>query len=146
MLEAVPLFKGTSAVFLHSLALVLEPDVFTAGDVIVSKGERGREMYFVARGDVEILAEDGGVVQTLGVGSFFGETSLLLSTPRTASVRAKTQCDVYVLSKAELLKVLRDHPKVARTLLETSRARYGAGAPFDSEVVRFLDANPPQGE
>ena len=146
VLEAVPLFKGTSAVFLHSLALVLEPDVFAAGDVIVTKGERGREMYFVARGEVEIIADDGSVVQSLGIGSFFGETSLLLSTPRTASVRARTQCDVYVLSKAELLKVLRDHPRVARTLLDTSRARYGAAAPFDSEVVRFLDANPPQEE
>ena len=58
VLEKVPLFAGCSAVFLHGLALVLKPAVYAAGDTIVTKGEPGSEMYFVARGEVEVV--DGG--------------------------------------------------------------------------------------
>ena len=58
VLEKVPLFAGCSAVFLHGLALVLKPAVFAAGDTIVAKGEPGSEMYFVARGEVEVVDGD----------------------------------------------------------------------------------------
>src|SRR5262249_18355197 len=111
VLEKVPIFQGTSAGFLHQLALAREPAVYGPGD------ERGGEMYVVARGEVDVM--DGEhVVATLGEGSFFGEVSLLTDAPRTADVRAKTICDLYVLQKEEFLAVLDDHPRFARTIVE----------------------------
>jgi CRP-like cAMP-binding protein len=82
-------------------------------------------MYFIARGEVEVLDEGGRVLNVLGAGHFFGETSLLLSAPRTASVRATTQCDVYILDKTEFGRVLKEHPEIAQTIRETSEARHG---------------------
>jgi glucose-6-phosphate 1-dehydrogenase len=142
VLEKVPLFACCSAVFLHELALVLKPAVFADGDTIVEKGKPGSEMYFVARGEVEIVDGDK-IITTLGAGSFFGEKSLLLSEARSASVRARTQCDLYVLEKPDFMKVLREHPGFARSILEAYRQRYGlvldAAQAFDSVLAGYLD-------
>jgi len=137
VLEQVPLFQGASPVFLHSLALMLKPMVFAPGDLVVRKGDPGREMYFVARGEVEIVDGDGKVIDTQGAGSFFGEKSLLLSEPRSASVRAKTQTDLYVLDRSDFARVARDYPSITRTLIEMSKTRYH----LDINVDELL--NPP---
>jgi CRP-like cAMP-binding protein len=98
-------------------------------------------MYFVARGEVEAVDEDR-FLGRLGPGDFFGELSLLLSAPRAASVHAKTQCDLYVLEKPDFLRVLRDHPTFATSILEASRERYrlalDAEQCFDDVLARFV--------
>jgi glucose-6-phosphate 1-dehydrogenase len=124
VLEKVPLFAGASAVFLQSVALVLKPDTYEPGSNVVTLGDAGNEMYFIARGETEVLGPDGAVMAKLGTGDFFGEASLLLSQPRNATVRAKTACDVYVLEKADFLRVLKDHPRIARSILEIAKTRY----------------------
>ena len=123
VLERVPLFQDTSSVFLKGLALALKPVVYAAGEWIVRAGEAGNEMYFVALGEVEVRDEDR-VLSALGEGEFFGELSLLLSEPRVASVRARTVCNLFVLAKPDLLRVLRDHPSFARSILESCARRY----------------------
>jgi glucose-6-phosphate 1-dehydrogenase len=123
VLARVPLFKDTGGVFLKDLALTLRAVVHAAGEWIVRQGEVGSDMYFLALGEVEVL--DGDVlIATLGEGDFFGELSLLLSEPRAASVRAKTACNLFVLSKPDLLRVLRDHPDFAHAILEAGARRY----------------------
>jgi glucose-6-phosphate 1-dehydrogenase len=140
VLETVPLFEKASPVVLHRLALLLEPHVFAQGDMIIRKGDPGSEMFFIARGEVDVLGDGGHLLNTLGTGGFFGETSLLLSEPRTASIRAKTQCDLYRLGRDDFIKVMKDHPDIARSIVEVSKARYGLEHPqaFDSELIRSL--------
>ncbi|MBS1118501.1 MAG: glucose-6-phosphate dehydrogenase [Deltaproteobacteria bacterium] len=131
VLEQVPLFQGASPVFLHSLALMLKPVVFAPGDFVVREGEPGREMYFVARGDVEITDRAGKILNTLSAGSFFGEMSLLLAEVRSATVRAKSQADLYVLDRTDFAKVAKDHPNLTRSIIEISKTRYGLTIELD---------------
>lgn len=49
----------------------------------------------------------------------------MLARPRTATVRAVTQCDMFVLARDELEKVLAEHPRFAEQLHATARERYG---------------------
>jgi len=123
VLDKVPLFHGTSASFQHGLALLLKPQMRAAGDQIVGQGEPGHEMYFLARGEVEV-SEGARLLRTLGAGSFFGERSLLLREPRSASVLAHTDYDLFVLDKSDFLKALREQPKVARRVLDQARRQY----------------------
>jgi glucose-6-phosphate 1-dehydrogenase len=142
VLERVPLFQETSSVFLHGLAMVLKPIVYAAGDFVVKKGDPGSEMYFIARGEVDVVDQAGKVVRVLGEGNFFGETSLITSEPRSANVRAKTQCDLFVLEKTDFVKVLKAHPKFARSVLDTCRRRYNlspeAEKALTAQIVRHL--------
>ena len=97
--------------FLASLIMALKPVVFQPGDLVIRKGEIGRELYLISRGEVEVIDGSGNVVATLGEGNFFGEISLLTSAPRNATVRAKSYCDFFVLDKSEFTRVLRDRPQ-----------------------------------
>jgi glucose-6-phosphate 1-dehydrogenase len=142
VLEKVPLFAQSSPVLLRGMALVLRPAVFAAGEEIVRQGEPGSEMYILARGEVKV--RDGArVLATLGPGGVFGERSLLLSEPRSATVVAKTQVDAYVLGKTEFLRVLREHPRFARSMLDVARERLGGDdaseRTLDSLLARFVD-------
>src|SRR5579864_554022 len=127
-LEKVPLFAGADTVLLSSLIMALKPVVFQPGDLAIRKGEIGREMYLISRGEVEVIDGAGKVVATLGEGNFFGEISLLTSASRNATVRAKTYCDLFVLDKSDFTRVLRDRPQFLKSMMETAQARYNVSA------------------
>jgi glucose-6-phosphate 1-dehydrogenase len=124
VLEQVPLFQECDSVFLHSLAMMLRPIVYSPGEYIIRKGDMGREMYFICRGQVEVLDGAGKLLNTLDEGNFFGETSLLLSQPRTASIRAATSCNLFVLDKSDFQRILKDHSQFAHSIREIARTRY----------------------
>jgi glucose-6-phosphate 1-dehydrogenase len=126
VLEKVPLFQGGGPVFLQNLAMMLKPVVHNAGDFIIKKGDMGSEMYFICRGQVEVLDGGGKVLSTLYDGDFFGELSLLLSQVRSASIRALKVCDLFVLDKADFKRVLDQHPQFAASLREMAKSRYPA--------------------
>ena len=44
-------------------------------------------MFYILSGSVRISGE-GGLIRTMGPGEYFGEMSMLLSAPRTATVTA----------------------------------------------------------
>ena len=123
-LEKIPLFQGADAVLLSSLIMALKPFVFQPGEVIIKKGELGRALYIISRGEVEVVSDEGDVVATLGEGHYFGEISLLLSEPRTATVRASQYCDLFLLDKSDFTRVLRDRPQFLKTIMETATTRY----------------------
>ena len=123
ILARIPLFKGADEVCLHNLAMMLKPVVRAAGEAIISAGEVGKEMFIISRGEVEIINLAGEVVACLGEGAHFGEMSLLLSQPRSATIRTTSECNFFVLSKFDLDHVLHDHPHFAASLREMAMQR-----------------------
>ena len=127
-LARVPLFEGADPVLLASLIMALKPVVFQPGDEVVRRGEIGRELYLISRGEVDVTDATGAVLATLGEGNFFGEISLLTSAPRNATVRAKSHCDLFVLEKSDFARVLRDRPHFLKTIMEIAQGRYNVSA------------------
>ena len=125
VLQKAPLFKGGDLLFLSQVTLALRAQQAAPGETVIQKGAIGREMYLIARGEVEVLDDAGRVVRTLKDGDFFGEVALLRSTPRTATVRARTGCDLFVLDKADFDRILREHPQFAEGVAAAARQRYG---------------------
>ncbi len=124
VLAKVPLFRGSPPVLLHKLALMLKPVAYPADAWVLRQGDAGQEMYFVARGEVEVLDGSGKQLARLGEGDFFGELSLLRSEPRSASIRTTTPCDLFVLEKHDFDEATRNHPEFAGALHEAARSRY----------------------
>src|SRR5205807_4698785 len=110
--------------FLTQVSMALRPRAVSPGDVIIKKGDPGSEMYLICRGEVEVLDGKGQVQATLREGDCVGEVALLLSEPRTATVRAKTLCDLFVLDKASFSRILRDHPQFAEKIRHIAQERY----------------------
>jgi glucose-6-phosphate 1-dehydrogenase len=121
VLNQVPLFRGSKPVFLQNLAMMLKPVAYRAGDYIIRQGEVGREMYFISRGSTVVLDAAGKQLRTLGEGEFLGELSLLRSEPRSASVRAASPCDLFVLEQRDFNDILKSHPEFAASLHEAAR-------------------------
>jgi CRP-like cAMP-binding protein len=126
VLSKVPLFEATKPVFLQNLSMMLKPKSCLPGDFIIRMGDTGREMYFISRGQVEILDGDGKRLNTLADGDFFGELSLLRSQRRMASVRALSPCDLFVLDQQDFQGVLRNYSEFAGSLHEAALSRYQA--------------------
>jgi CRP-like cAMP-binding protein len=70
-------------------------------------------------------AEEHAMTQLIE-GSYFGEISLLQVAHRPMSVRAVTDCHMLMLSRADLLDVLRQYPGVGRELRNFAARRYQA--------------------
>ena len=108
----MPLFRPLSPGTLDELASSLIPVSATAGTEIVRKGEHGDRFYVVASGEVDVVGL-GEEVATLGPGDHFGEIALLRDVPRTATVRAKTDVELYALERDEFLSAVTGHPESA---------------------------------
>ncbi len=125
----MPVLKGAGEELLRDIVSKLDPVVFLPGDIIVRKGETGREMYFISRGTVDVVSGDMSTVYaTLTEGQFFGEIALLLSTERTATIRANDYCDLYRLDQETFGSVLERYPEFAasiRSMAEHRRRELG---------------------
>ncbi len=124
VLERLPLFSGANALLLNAIIMALRPETAVAGEVIINKGDPGKEMYLICRGRVEVIDGNGQAMEQLKDGDFFGEISLLISTARTATVRAMMQSDLFVLEKSDFSRILRDYPHFAEAVMKTALDRY----------------------
>jgi glucose-6-phosphate 1-dehydrogenase len=134
VLKKVSIFASGDPLFLSQVSLALRPMQVAAGEQIIRKGDMGREMYLLARGEVEVLDDSGAVVKTLKDGDVFGEIAILLSRPRTASVRAKTSCDLFVLDKSDFRRILRDHQQFAQGVAKVAQERFNLDVTVQSLI------------
>jgi glucose-6-phosphate 1-dehydrogenase len=124
ILHKVAIFKDGDPLFLSQVIMALRPQVADPGEMIVRKGDVGREMYVIVRGEVEALDEAGKVIGTLGDGAAFGELALLMNRPRNATVRAKTVCNLMALDRSAFTRILHDHPQFAQSVLKTAKQHH----------------------
>ena len=91
------------------------------GEVIIRKGEKGREMFFLASGAVEVELASGP--RRLGSGDFFGELALLTQAPRAADVVALGFCEMLVMTAGDFASLLDRNPDLKAQVTETARVR-----------------------
>ncbi len=119
-LEGLP--SEAAAAFLSRLARVeREP-----GDVLVTEGEKGNAMFLLVRGTASVFVKDkagqSAKVAQLKPGDYFGEVGALTGLRRIATVTAATRCELLVIEKPILDKLLASRPQL-RELLEESLER-----------------------
>ncbi|MGA8147320.1 MAG: glucose-6-phosphate dehydrogenase [Gallionellaceae bacterium] len=124
VLERSLLFHGADALLLNSAIMALRTDTAAEGEIIIQEGDLAEEMYLICHGEVEVLDDKGQVIRTLMDGDFFGEIGLLISAPRTATVRAKMPSDLFVLEKADFSRILHHHPQFIETMVNVAKERY----------------------
>ena len=134
VLKQSPLFRDGDAVFLEQVIMALTPIQVAAGDVLIAKGDIGREMYLIEQGEVEVLDAAGGVIRVLSDGDVFGEVGVLLSKARNATCRAKIPTDLYVLAKADFSRILRDNPVFAETIQKVAKERFRVDVETESLI------------
>jgi CRP/FNR family cyclic AMP-dependent transcriptional regulator len=127
LLARVPLFAGLSKKDLRVVAKLATGLHLKAGSELTHQGASGHEFIIVLGGTVDVLI-DGEVVATCGAGDFFGEMALFEDGKRVATVVAKTDVDVEVISRREFSALLIDYPQIGDTLRAAMEKRVTVNA------------------
>jgi signal transduction histidine kinase len=127
-LKQVELFGELSDEDLARIGREVSEVALESGQVLFEERDRGDQAYLVMTGTLEVLKATEGrevLVAVRGAGSIIGEMALLLETPRTASVRARTDARLLSISKATLDRLLESSPSAARAMIRTLLERMG---------------------
>ena len=136
LLRGMDVFALLPAPALEGLAHALEPLAVSAGDDVVVEGDEGDRFYVVADGTLEVRSS-GAPVARLGRGDGFGEIALLRDVPRTATVTALTDANLYALGRDAFLVAVTRHTPTRGALHELADARLAelaVGRPGADEV------------
>jgi hypothetical protein len=108
LLRDIPIFSPLSPPVVEQLASRLTSVQARAGEEIIRRGDHGDRFYIVGSGEVEVLL-DGEPPRREGPGSYFGEIALLRDVPRTATVRAATDVELFALDRDDFLPAVTGH-------------------------------------
>jgi len=93
----------------------------SAGEIIIHQGATDTEVYSMVSGRAEVLVNEKKVGE-VGENEVFGEMSRLTGKPRSATVRAKTDCDIMVFGGDDFNSLAESNPAalmdIARNLSE----------------------------
>lgn len=116
VLGYVPLFRGLTKRQLKHLASLCEVAEYMADAAIVREGTPGDAFYVVLKGQAKITANKR-FIRRVVPGDHFGEIAAIDGGERSASVISETPMTLAVMSRASLLKALRDDPDLAYHLM-----------------------------
>jgi len=114
-----PLFAAFTKEEFGAIVDKLEPLQFMSGERMIAEGDEGNAMYLISRGSGRVVKEIDGrevVLDELGEGEFFGEMSLLVGGPRSASVFATADTEVLQLKSSDLFEVIKQYPRIEGVL------------------------------
>lgn len=129
-ISAAPIFQHLRKSSMESVAKSAKVQRFKAGDVLVKEGTDATAFFVIVNGEAEVIKgmdrDDAVVLGKLGPLDFFGEMALLDGFPRSASVRALTNCECLVLVRWDFLGLIRSNPQVALDVLPVLSRRLRA--------------------
>ncbi|MEX0789743.1 MAG: cyclic nucleotide-binding domain-containing protein, partial [Actinomycetota bacterium] len=113
--HAIPLFADLDPAAREKIVQIAGELEAFAGQVLIQPKTAGSGMFVVEEGTV-VVERDGREIE-LGPGQFFGELALLIDTPRTARVRARTDARLLAISREEFGELLEAEPRIALGML-----------------------------
>ncbi len=119
-LRELPVFSGLGSAPLSELLAHGGWITAPPGQELITQGEEADAFYAIRSGQVDV-SRDGDHVATLGPGSYFGEIALLRSSPRTATIVARTPLRAFRLDREGFDRVIAD--AFRRGTLKTAAGR-----------------------
>ncbi|MEO6742345.1 MAG: mechanosensitive ion channel family protein [Chthoniobacteraceae bacterium] len=94
---------------------------FGRGEKVIRQGSEGCSMFVIVHGEVDVVIHANGTdttVATLHPGEAFGEMCLLTGEKRSATVLAKSDCELWEIDRAHLQPLIQENQALAERLSE----------------------------
>jgi MFS family permease len=127
LLRGIRIFAPLPPPVLERLAAAATSMPVPAGTAVFQQGDPGDRFYAIATGRAAVEI-DGTDTATLGPGDFFGEIALLRDVPRTATVRALDDLELYALERDDFIAAVTGHAPSHEAAESIVSARLPAGA------------------
>jgi CPA1 family monovalent cation:H+ antiporter len=125
LIGSFEMFAGLEPDELKALVPLFRPRLLVPDEAIIKRGERGRGMFFISSGAVEVVLPNERV--RLGSGEFVGEMALLGRRRRQADVVSLGYGRALELAAADFHRFLSNYPRAKAEIERTARARTPAG-------------------
>jgi signal transduction histidine kinase/predicted CoA-binding protein len=125
-LKKIPMFAELPEADLERLCQMVTEIRLPAGAELFSEGSPGDQAYVIKEGQIEIVKSSNGREVLLAVrqaGEVIGEMSLLDSSPRFATGRARNESLLLAIRHEDLDHLLNTSPSAAKAMLYTFIAR-----------------------
>ncbi len=113
----IPFFQGLSKEYIDNLKPNLQIADFKAGEMIFREGDPADAFYVIVAGEATVFIGDGKggtqEVAKLAKNACFGETALLIGSPRAASIQAITDVTVLKLLKQDFDQIMKQNQDLA---------------------------------
>jgi len=106
---------------LLALCSELPRETVRAGEVLIESGDVPARMYVLVSGSVTVESDGVAFARIDTPGAIFGEISVVLERPATATVRASSDIEVHVIAEPEAF--LMEQPGAAFSILRTTASR-----------------------
>jgi CRP-like cAMP-binding protein len=98
------------------------------GQILINEGDASDCLYFLKTGELAIYKFDkkasrNNLIGHVEPGEIFGEMSFLNNLPRSASVKANTDCVVAIMNRSEFNKMFATQDPLMQTLVKTLSER-----------------------
>jgi len=143
-LPPIPLFSDLTKNAFIDLLQRMDIKVMSAGDSIIEEGGHGDSFFIIASGSVRVeKTVEGRTIHlaTLTDGTFFGEMAVLSDAPRTASVIAETDGELFEISRDTLNAVIEEFPSVQAVMLKFYKQRLLSNLLNSSPIFAPFDKN-----
>jgi sulfate permease, SulP family len=112
-------FAGLNAEARQLLKNCFETKHYAAGQKILTKGERTRDLHLITQGRTDVMIADGKIrVASICVGAILGEMGFLDGTPRAADAVAVDHVTSHMLSHARFVALSQEHPAITQKVLQ----------------------------
>jgi potassium-dependent mechanosensitive channel len=119
LLRQITYFEQCTEAELRSLIASGYRQNYTVSEFVCHQNEPSEEFFIILSGAVEVIsAQTGECLAQLGQGEFFGEISVLMGIPRTASIRAITSTTLFVVSQKQLAQLMSNHPNLSEQIAQ----------------------------
>ncbi|MEW5821960.1 MAG: mechanosensitive ion channel family protein [Cyanobacteriota bacterium] len=112
---------------LETLAKGVTVENFAVDEIIINQGDAGDTFYILEDGEVEVLYKDQDEnfipLKKLFPPAFFGELSLLTGSERTATVMARTDCELLTINSNTFKSIIMNNPLIADRISEIITGR-----------------------
>ncbi|HET9918449.1 MAG TPA: Crp/Fnr family transcriptional regulator [Ktedonobacteraceae bacterium] len=122
-LRQIPLFAALSSEDLASVAAMTVERRYDRGDMILLEGDMGGALHYVQAGLVKVFKTSASgkeqVLRLIGSGYTFNDVPALDGGPNPASAAALEPSVIYMIGRAELLKLIRSRREVAEAVVQS---------------------------